>query len=266
MKINTNSFVFPWLSLPVFAPADEGTAGATEGDTNTGGDAGDATGDTGGDTAANQGEGAADAAPKSVLDGGTAEGQDNSGEGEGDGTTSGDEGDKAEGDEPAAEVPDEYDYSVAMPEGMEMDQGLADAVSPVFKEMGLTQDQAVKLTQAYAAHIQATADEQGRMINDTMEGWVSTAKADKEIGHAAWNESVQNANKALREFGTPELLDDVMIQQGMGNHPEVIRIFARIGKAISDDSLVTGKSTDTGEAAPRENLWYGETTPTSKKG
>ena len=262
MKINTHaSVLFPWLLGPVFAPAGEdGADGAGEaGETNTGGDTGtDA--NTGIATADNQG-GEGDN-PDTVLNGGTAEGQDNSGEGEGEGDDKGDGED--DGDE--ANIPDEYDFTEAMPEGMEMDQGLAEAVSPVFKELGLTQDQAVTLTKAYAEHIQAAADQQAQQINDMVSGWVETAKADKEIGHAAWKESVDYANKVIREFGTPELVNDVLVQQAMGNHPEMIRLLSRIGKAISDDSLVTGTATDTGDAAPREALWYGDTTPTSKKG
>lgn len=266
MKINTTaSTVFPWLLGPVFAPAGEDGAGAEgeAGETNTGGDAGADT-DTGIASADNQGEQGGDA-PDAVLNGGTAEGQDNPGEGKGEGDDSDGE-DEGKTEDGEAEVPDEYDFTQAMPEGMEMDQGLAEAVTPVFKDLGLTQDQAVALTEAYAGHIQTMADQQAQQINDMVAGWVDTAKADKEIGHAAWKESVDSANKVIREFGTPELVNDVLVQQGMGNHPEVIRLLARIGKAVGDDSLVTGTETDTGEVAPKENLWYGDTTPTSKRG
>lgn len=262
MKINiTASTVFPWLLGPVFAPAGEDGADGTgeAGETDTSGDTGVDT-QTGIATADNQG-GEGDA-PDTVLNGGTAEGQDNSGEGEGEGDDKGD----GEGDGDEATTPDEYDFTEAMPDGMEMDQGLAEAVSPVFKELGLTQDQAVTLTKAYAEHVQAAADQQAQQINDMVSGWVDTAKADKEIGHAAWKDSVDLANKVIREFGTPELVNDVLVQQAMGNHPEMIRLLSRIGKAISDDSLVTGTATDTGDAPAKENLWYGDTTPTSKRG
>lgn len=252
--IDTNPFALGFLRRPVFAPADEGTGGATD-TKDTGGDAGaDATGIANAD---DQG-----AAPKeeqgTVLDGGTAKGQDNSDGGEEDGDKAG----EAEGEKP--EVPESYEFT-DLPGGMELDATLTEAVSPVFKELGLTQDQASKLVQAYAGVMANQAQAMADQVTEMVKGWVDTAKADKEIGHNNWQRSVDAANAVLRKFGTPELVQEVMVNQGMGNHPEVIRLLARIGLSVSDDTLITGEQTDTAQA-PLEAVWYGETTPTSKKG
>lgn len=254
--------MFPWLTLlPVFAPADEGAGG---GGGDTGGDAGGA-GDQG------DADGGADASDDSgtVLDGGAKPDQGGDGDkapDEGDKSADGEGEDKEDGEaDPDDVVPEEYDFSKAMPEGMELDAGMAQAMAPVFKDMGLTQAQANKMVAAYAeavrAHTQAQADE----IGNIMKSWVTKAKDDAEIGKAAWTESVRQANAVLQKFGTPELVQEVMIGQGVGNHPEVIRIFARIGKALSDDVLTTGKQTDTSGDVPAESRWY-KSTPTTKKG
>ena len=231
---------------------DTGAAGET------GGEGGD-TGDTGIANADDQNGGDEGGDDLDVaVDGGTAEGQDNSGEGEGDGDKDGD----GEGENP--DVPETYEFK-NLPEGMEVDEGLAEGITPVFRELGLNQEQADKLVGAYAAEMQRQAEASVDAVRELVTGWVNTAKADKEIGHANWQGSIDAANAVIREFGTPELVSDVMVGQGMGNHPEMIRMLARIGKAIGDDSLVTGKATDTGEASP-EAVWYGATTPNSKKG
>ena len=44
---------------------------------------------------------------------------------------------------------------------------------------------------------------------------------------------------ALDQFGTPELRE-ALDQTGMGSHPEVIRVFSRIGAAISEGKVITG--------------------------
>ena len=53
--------------------------------------------------------------------------------------------------------------------------------------------------------------------------------------------SLSVLKKALDQFGTPELRA-LLNDSGMGNNPEVIRAFYRVGKAISEDKFVGGKA------------------------
>jgi hypothetical protein len=243
---------------PVWAPEDE-TGGGDDKDTDEGGVA---LGGTGGEDAADDAETkdkAQDDAPETALNGGTAEGEDNTGEDDGEGKKDGE-------DEAEAEVPEEYDFSeVELPEGMEIDAAFAEAATPVLKELGLNQEQANKMAALYATQMQAQAEANMAAVKELIGGWVKTAKADTEVGGANWDESVRLGNAALRQFGTPELIQDVMVDQGLGNHPEVIRFMARIGKHVASDNAPTGNETETAPPAPEET-WYGATTPTSKKG
>jgi hypothetical protein len=58
------------------------------------------------------------------------------------------------------------------------------------------------------------------------------------------------AKKALDAFGTAELRS-LLNESGLGNHPEVIRFMFRAGKAISEDSMVTGTKGEAKSARPR---------------
>jgi hypothetical protein len=58
------------------------------------------------------------------------------------------------------------------------------------------------------------------------------------------------AKKALDAFGTTELRS-LLNESGLGNHPEVIRFMFRAGKAISEDSMVTGTKGEAKSAGPR---------------
>ena len=49
--------------------------------------------------------------------------------------------------------------------------------------------------------------------------------------------TIEAAGKAIDRFGTPGLRE-VLNFTGAGNHPEVVRFFARIGRAISEDQPV----------------------------
>lgn len=249
------------MKLICFAPAEEGAGGGGQGENTGAGDGegvvlgGDTEGGDAGDTKTSDEDGVA-------LDGGTAEGQDNSGE-EGSDDKGGDDAEKD--DEGDQTVPEEYEWN-GLPEGMEVDTALAESVSPVFRELGLTQEQADKLTGAYAGAAQRQAEASAEAAVALVKGWKETAQQDEEIGGNNWDRSVAAANSFIRRFGSPELVSDLLKGQGVGNHPELIRIFARAGAAFSDDTFVSGEATDTGDKVSIEETWYGKTTPTSKKG
>jgi len=66
-------------------------------------------------------------------------------------------------------------------------------------------------------------------------------KSDKEIGGDSFTPSVKHAQNAINKFGTPEL-KSALDSYGMGNHPELVRVFARIGKAMAEDTHVGGNA------------------------
>ena len=69
---------------------------------------------------------------------------------------------------------------------------------------------------------------------DVEKGWVESSKSDKEIGGDNYDLKVEKAKRAISTFGTPEL-KEALEQTRMGNHPELIRVFARIGEKITED-------------------------------
>jgi hypothetical protein len=255
-----------WLNFlnlrPAFAPEDEGGAGGAGGD-------GEGTGD---DTTGDGGAAGDDDADDGVALGGqTASGQDKSDEGSSDDDADGDGGDDKnatddkDGDADDETVPDEYTFDI-LPEGVEVDEALASVMTPVFKDLGLTQTQANKLTEAYAGIAAQNAENSAKEITDMVKGWKDAAMKDKEIGQNNWTASVDTANAVIRRFGTEEFINDFLVGQGNGNHPELIRFIARVGAHFKDDEFITGKETDTSEPVPAEARWYGNTTPDTKKG
>lgn len=141
----------------------------------------------------------------------------------------------------AASVPDAYELK--MPEGVELDSALLEQVSPVFKELGLTNDQAQKLADKFSAHLTAQAKANEDAHGQQIEDWGKQAQADKEIGGIAFDQNAQIAQKAIARFATPEL-KALLDTTGYGNHPEMVRMFLRIGKGISEDGVV--RSNDSG--------------------
>lgn len=129
-------------------------------------------------------------------------------------------------------VPEKYEFKA--PEGVEQLDPQALAVfEPIAKELGLSQDQAQKLVDIYPQIQQQQAEAWSKQVTD----WGDQVKADKEIGGDKLTASVGQAQKALDQFGTPALRD-YLESSGLGNHPELVRAFAKVGKMMSEDKII----------------------------
>jgi hypothetical protein len=72
-----------------------------------------------------------------------------------------------------------------------------------------------------------------------VETWTEQVKTDKEIGGDKLDQNLGIARKAIDTFGSPEL-KALLNSTGLGNHPEVVKLAFKVGKAISEDRFVTG--------------------------
>jgi hypothetical protein len=188
------------------------------------------------------GEGAADGNKGD----GAADGEGADGEGAGDDGNKGDgEGGEGEGDGEGSEgAPEKYE-DFTMPEGVEPDTALMEKAVPLFKDLNLTQEQAQKAVDLLAEARANDAKALQESLATARAQWVADAKADKELGGAAFKENMATAKKAFDAFGSPEL-KEMLNASGFGDHPAVLKTFFKIGKALSDDSLVL-KDGDTNE-------------------
>ncbi|HHN8318273.1 TPA: peptidase [Morganella morganii] len=144
---------------------------------------------------------------------------------------------KADPGKPAVAAPEKYEFKAA--DGQELDAEAVKAFEPIAKELNLSNEQAQKLVDLYGStimpHVMKQIDEQWSRQS---EQWAEQVRADKDLGSDA---SIGAAQKAMDKFGSPEL-KQYLTETGLGNHPELVRIFANIGKAMSEDGLVTGNS------------------------
>lgn len=167
---------------------------------------------------------------------------------------------KPAADDPGAKVPEDGKYALKMPDGVELDAELADALGPEFKELGLTNAQAQKLVDKYIGIQQARATAQGETFAKTVAGWAETAKKDPEIGGDKWDASVQSAQRAVNRLGTPAL-KDYLNASGGGNHPELIRFMAKAGAMISEDNPATGGAEGKGKPTDPAHVLFPNDAP-----
>ncbi|HHG1728943.1 TPA: peptidase [Enterobacter cloacae] len=174
---------------------------------------------------------------------------------EGDKPQPGTEGDKPQEDKPAdgdkpADKPDEKEqkpegapekYELKAGEGVELDTEALKDFEPVARELNLTNEQAQKLVDAYPKILAGVQQRQAEAWQKQTEGWAETVKADKEIGGDKLTANLSAAQRALDQFGTPEL-KEYLNATGLGNHPDLVKTFVKIGKAMSEDGMVDGSN------------------------
>lgn len=153
----------------------------------------------------------------------------------------------------ATGAPEKYEFTA--PEGKAYDPGILESFSGAAKEANLPQDVAQKLIDTMVPALQARQADQLKAIHKE---WQDASSVDKEFGGEKLTENLGVARKALDTFATPELRM-LLETTGLGNHPEVLRLLFRAGKAISEDKFVGGASSGKGAANPASVL-YDKTT------
>ncbi|EJD6367766.1 peptidase [Providencia rettgeri] len=152
---------------------------------------------------------------------------------------------KGDDKKPVSAAPEKYEFTAG--KDQELDAAAVAAFEPIARELGLSNEQAQKIVDVYGSTImpqlvKQQADEWQKQVT----GWAETVNADKEgLGST---ESIGNAQKALDQFGSPEL-KSYLVETGLGNHPELVRVFSKIGKAMSEDGFVSGSSENARSAA-----------------
>jgi hypothetical protein len=128
-------------------------------------------------------------------------------------------------------APPEYG-AFTLPEGLTVDEQALTGFKERAKAVNLSQEQAQHLVAYYAElQQQATTAQQAQV-----QKWADATMADPDLG-AKWEQVKPLVAKARDQFASPELRE-LMETTGLGSHPEVIRLFARIGRSISEDRLV----------------------------
>lgn len=161
----------------------------------------------------------------------------------------GSSGDDAGGEGDASVTYEDF----TLPEGMEIDSGALERASAVFSELGVGQEDAQKLVDIAADMQQSWAQQAADARNQLVSDWENQTRNLPGFKEN-FDESVSIANAALTKFGTPEL-KEFLIESGLGNHPELVKTFFKIGSMTQEDDL-SGKPRPSSPEKDRISLMY----------
>ena len=156
------------------------------------------------------------------------------------------------GDKVTDGAPETYE-AFTLPDGVEVDKTQLSSFTEFARTRNMTQEDAQALVDYEAKRVNEFTTAQESAWNDMQQEWRTATQSDKEIGGPAFDQSLASAKKFLGAYGTNELIE-ALDATGMGNHPELIRAFARAGKAMSEDTLSIGGLSQT-ERNPEDILY-----------
>ena len=115
-------------------------------------------------------------------------------------------------------------------------------------QLGLTQDQAQNMLDLYAS-----VQEEQNQANDqaTADFAVNSQIELKREWGADYDGRLDQAQRAFGQFATPAF-SELMDSTGLGNHPEVVKAFAKIGAMLGEDKLIVGTGLGQSRVTPHD--------------
>lgn len=153
------------------------------------------------------------------------------------GTTTGQTG--AGKDAGATGAPAQY-ADFKLPDGVKLEGTELTEITTLAKDFNLTQDQAQKLVDRDVATRQAADASIKAQVATVHQKWRDESTANAEWGGTNLGANLGLAKKALTTFDKDGALAKGLEDTGAGNNPAMIGFLVRVGKAISEDKLVTG--------------------------
>lgn len=139
-------------------------------------------------------------------------------------------------------------------EGVEYAPELVNEAKTLARELDLSQAGAERLNKAAHDMAKTMGEAQVNRLQEARQEWQEASKADPTFGGVKLQENLAVAAKAREAFGDDEL-KQVLNASGLGDHPAVIRAFFKVGKAMSEDSMVVGKPAPTDTRSRAERIY-----------
>lgn len=154
-----------------------------------------------------------------------------------------------------AKVADPVTYEdFTLPEGIARDSPLLTTFSAEAARLGIPQAQAQALVTAVGDRLAADAKAAGEAQataqmsawSATNEAWQAEIRADKEIGGSKFEAMKSNVARLFDDYaGTlnslgRKALNEALLHTGAGNHPAIVRVFAKIAAAHTEGGFVAG--------------------------
>lgn len=168
---------------------------------------------------------------------------------------------KPDGEKPAPKEPEKTEkpvapekYDLKLSDNSLLNQAALDRIAASAKAQGLSQEAAQDLVKAQEGEV-ATA--MSSAIETRKEQLLKECLADKDIGgnETKLKESIVLASSMLDKYGDAQLRKE-LTASGFGNHPGLVKMLVKIGKASANDKSILPKTTATSPQKSIADVMY----------
>lgn len=128
---------------------------------------------------------------------------------------------------------EEYDLEAKLGEGQELDKDMLNGYKEVVHAAGVLPKQAQGILDWFNAQ---SVEAQKAMTEKQAEAQTAEMEGLKKEWGEAYEREVSLANRALKEFASPEEID-YLVDSGLADDVKLVRLFNKIGKGLSEDSF-----------------------------
>lgn len=146
-------------------------------------------------------------------------------------------------------------YTLTAPEGYPISEGALKGLNEICKSENLNEKQANAVMAYMKGNYTTFMAQQQEAMQAQAKAWIGEFQADKEFGGDKFDASLADAKRALATFDESGTVSKMLNETGYGNNPEVLRIFARVGRALGEDKLI-GRGGGGAEQTPLEDRMY----------
>lgn len=148
------------------------------------------------------------------------------------------------------------DYKLEASEDFAVPQENLDSFTQACKQAGLSKQQAEAMLAWHKGFAGDVQKMQAQQEAQQIKAWQDEILKDPEIGGSHWKAAVADSRRALNAFDTDGKLRTLLKQMHADYHPDVVRVIARVGRAMGEDRFIGSRGESSGKERPlEERMW-----------
>ena len=123
----------------------------------------------------------------------------------------------------------ENSFTLTLKENSLLDENHLESLESFAKANNFNQEKADELYKTAEEILEKNTAKQAASEDSKVENWLSDSKNDPEFGRESWDNNSKKIYDFYQKHSTKEL-SELLNDTGIGNHPEVLRLFYRLSK------------------------------------
>jgi len=133
------------------------------------------------------------------------------------------------------------EYELTFGDDTVLDESDRERISEYVKKRGLSKEDAGEFVGLTEGIKERVANEAQEFLNKRTSEWAKSLETDSEIGGEYLEQSLKDARYAIDQYSKdPGSVLEILKTSGLRSHPEIVRMFARMGRDLKPKAEIAG--------------------------